>query len=79
MEYAEYKGILNKAMVDYVNGGGSVFHMGSVTKEYIFDYEDTKLPIENKHNLENKAIQAMMKNQPLPKGIRLLSCVWQKG
>ena len=40
MEHAEYKKILDEAMVDYVNNGGSVFYMGCVVKEYIFDYED---------------------------------------
>lgn len=32
MEYAEYKKILDKGMIDYVNSGGSTFYMGSATK-----------------------------------------------
>ena len=40
MEYTGYKKILDDALVDYVNSGGSVFYMGSVIKEYIFDYDE---------------------------------------
>ena len=37
MEYTEYKEILDKAVVDYLHNGGSVFYIGNVVKEYIFD------------------------------------------
>lgn len=38
MRYDEYKDILNDALAKYVNDGGSVYHIGSATKEYFFDY-----------------------------------------
>lgn len=36
MEYSEYKKILDEGMVEYVNGGGSIYHMSKALKEYIF-------------------------------------------
>lgn len=76
MEYAEYKKILDEAMVSYVNNGGSVFYMGSVTKEYIFSYDNNMIPCDHKDHLNNKAIQAIMQKQKLPPGIRLEKCIW---
>lgn len=74
MEYAEYKGILDKALADYVNNGGSVYYIGSALKEYFFDYDDSNLSADKKEYLENKAVQAMIAKKPLPKGIRLVNC-----
>ena len=51
MEHAEYKKILDEAMVDYVNNGGSVFYMGCVVKEYIFDYEDKNMAYDTRRRL----------------------------
>lgn len=76
MEYAEYKKILDEAMVSYVNNGGSVFYMGSVTKEYIFSYDNDMIPYDHKDHLNNKAIQAIMQKQKLPSGISLEKCIW---
>lgn len=78
MEHSEYKKILDKAMVDYVNGGGSVYYMGSVTKEYIFSYEEEPIAADHKEYLSNKAIQAILKKEKLPKGIRLEKCIWHR-
>lgn len=76
MEYKEYKKILDKALVDYVNGGGSVFYMGSVVKEYIFDYDDENMAYEARTRLEDKAIKAITEKKKLPEGIRLKQCIW---
>lgn len=76
MEHAEYKKILDNAMIDYVNNGGSVFYMNSVVKEYIFDYEDENMAYELRRHLEDKAIQAIMEKKRLPEGIRLKQCIW---
>lgn len=76
MEHAEYKKILDKAMIDYVNNGGSVFYMNCVVKEYIFDYEDENMAYELRRHLEDKAIQAIMEKKRLPEGIRLKQCIW---
>lgn len=76
MEHAEYKKILDEAMVDYVNNGGSVFYMGCVVKEYIFDYEDKNMAYDTRRRLEDKAIIAIMEKKRLPDGIRLKKCIW---
>lgn len=76
MEYAEYKKILDEAMVDYINNGGSVFYMGCVVKEYIFDYEDENMAYETRRRLEDKAIVAIMDKKQLPDEIRLKKCIW---
>lgn len=76
MEYAEYKKILDKAMVEYVNNGGSVFYMGLVVKEYIFDYENENMEYDKRRRLEDKAIVAIMDKKRLPDGIRLKQCIW---
>lgn len=76
MEYEEYKEILNAAMIDYVNSGGSLYYMGTVKKEYIFSYENGHISYEDKKRLSDKAVQAMIKKQKLPSGIRLEKCIW---
>ena len=78
MEHAEYKKILDQAMVDYVNGGGSVFYMGSVTQEYIFDYDDKNMAYEARTRLEDKAVKAITEKKKLPEGIRLKQCLWHR-
>lgn len=78
MEYAEYKKILDKAMIDYVNNGGSVFYMSNVVKEYIFDYEDEIMAYETRRYLEDKAIKAIISKKQLPDGIRLKQCIWHR-
>lgn len=78
MEYAEYKKILDQAMLDYVNSGGSVFYMGNVTKEYIFDYKDETMAYETRTRLEDKAIKAIIEKKGLPEGIRLKRCIWHR-
>ncbi len=74
MEYEEYKDILNGALAKYVNDGGSVYFIGSATKEYFFEYEDG-MSADKIDRLEDKAIQAMIAKKPLPQGIRLTGCV----
>lgn len=76
MEYTEYKKILDEAMVAYVKDGGSVYYMGSVQKEYFFEYADENLPSDHKDHLNNKAVQAIINKQKLPPGIHLVKCVW---
>ena len=78
MEYTEYKKILDKALVDYVNGGGSVFYMGSVVKEYVFDYGDKNIAYEARTRLEDKAIKAIAEKKRLPEGIWLKQCIWHR-
>lgn len=78
MEYAEYKKILDEAMIDYVNSGGSVFYINRVVKEYIFDYEDENMAYDSRRRLEDKAIKAIMEKKRLPEGIRLKQCIWHR-
>lgn len=78
MEYKEYEKILEQAMVDYVNSGGSVYYLGSVTKEYIFSYDNELDADDHKKNLSDKAVRAIIKKEPLPKGIRLEKCIWHR-
>lgn len=78
MEHVEYKKILDQAMIDYVNSGGSVFHMDSVTKEYIFDYDNENMAYEACTRLEDKAIRAIIEKKILPEGIRLKQCIWHR-
>ena len=76
MEYTDYKKILDDALVDYVNSGGSVFYMGSVKKEYIFDYDDKNILYEARTRIEDKAIKTITEKKKLPEGIRLKQCIW---
>lgn len=78
MEYIECKKILDAAMVDYVNCGGSVYHIRDVVKEYFFVYEDKNMPYDKRCNLDNKAIRAIMNKKTLPLGIRLEKCIWHR-
>lgn len=78
MEYTEYKEILDSAMIDYVNSGGSTFYLGSVTKEYVFSYEKENDAADHKKNLSDKAIQAIIKKKKLPEGIKLEKCIWHR-
>lgn len=78
MEHAEYKKILDNAMIDYVNNGGSVFYMNSVVKEYIFDYEDENMSYDSRRRLEDKAVRSIMEKKRLPEGIRLKKCIWHR-
>lgn len=78
MEYVEYKRILDQAAVDYVNSGGSVFYMRSVTQEYIFDYDDKNMAYETRRRLEDKAVKAITEKKSLPEGIRLKQCIWHR-
>lgn len=78
MEYTEYKPILDDAMVDYVNRGGSTYYIGNVLKEYVFEYENKILPFEEKRKLEDKAVQAILEKKTLPKGIFLRKCKWHE-
>lgn len=78
MEYIEYKKILDEAMIDYVNNGGSVYYIGNVIKEYFFAYEDENIPYDKRCSLDNKAIRAIMDKKALPSGIRLKKCIWHR-
>lgn len=37
MQYEEYRNIIMSGMVEYVNNGGSTFHIGNAVKEYFFE------------------------------------------
>lgn len=75
MEYSEYKDILDQALLDYINGGGSIYYITNTVREYIFSYENENLPDDDKKNLSDKAVQMILKRKALPKGIRLEKCV----
>lgn len=76
MKYEEYQKIINDAMYDYVNAGGSTFSLFKVQKRYKFDIEDKTMPSERVDRLIDKAVQAINFKDPLPKGIRLVGCKW---
>lgn len=78
MEYADYKEILDRAMVDYVNQGGSVFHIDGIIREYTFTYSDENLSADAKERLDNKAVQAIVNKQKLPSGVKLEQCIWYR-
>lgn len=75
MEYSEYKDILDQALLDYINGGGSIYYITNTVREYIFSYENENLPDDSKKNLSDKAVQMILKRKALPKGIRLEKCI----
>lgn len=75
MEYSEYKKILDEGMVEYVNGGGSIYHMSKALKEYIFSYDNESMAADHKRHLLDKAVQAILNKEKLPKGIRLEKCI----
>lgn len=71
MKYEEYKPLLDRAMVEYVNSGYSTFYIGNAVREYFFDYENEPVAYDTKKNLSDKAIQCIMQKKPLPDGIVL--------
>lgn len=75
MEFEEYDKIIKKALADFVMEGGSVYYIGSATREYFFEYEDKNLSYDGKNRLNDKAIQSIIARKPLPQGIRLIKCV----
>lgn len=77
MQYEEYRNIIMSGMVEYVNNGGSTFHIGSAVKEYFFEYDNKLLPPNEKEILSNKAVQAIDRKKALPDGIKLVRCVWR--
>lgn len=78
MKYEEYRNIIMSGMVEYVNNGGSTFHIGNAVKEYFFEYDIEPLPHDKKEILSDKAVQAINEHKPLPDGIRLVRCVWHE-
>lgn len=78
MEYTEYKKILDKAMIDYNNKGGSLLHMNDVIYEYIFEYDDENISYEKRKRLEDKAVKEIIEKKRLPEGIRLVKCIWHR-
>ena len=78
MEYRDYKKILDEAMASYVNQGGSTYNMNYVLKEYVFSYDNESMADDQKKHLSDKAVQAILKKETLPKGIRLEKCIWHR-
>ncbi len=78
MKYEEYRNIIMSGMVEYVNNGGSTFHIGNAVKEYFFEYDNEPVPHDKKENLSNKAVQAINEHKALPDGIRLVRCIWHE-
>ena len=76
MECKEYMKIINDAMYEYINAGGSPFYILGLQKRYKFDVEDKTLPHEKVEKMVDKAVQAIGMKDPLPKGIRLVGCKW---
>jgi len=69
MEYSEYKKILDEGMVEYVNGGGSIYHMSKALKEYIFSYDNESMAADHKRHLSDKAVQAILKKKRCRKAL----------
>lgn len=78
MEYNEYKDILDQALLDYINSGGSIYFIGNTVREYEFSYDCENLPEDTKKNLSDKAVQMILKKKALPKGIRLERCIMHR-
>ena len=75
MEYKEYKEIIDAALLDYINGGGSLYYIGNVRQEYIFSYDDKNLSYDDQKRLSDKAVQAIISKKKLPSGVRLEKCI----
>lgn len=76
MEYNEYKDVINAAMLDYMDRGGSLYRIPLVVTEYIFEYEKENISYEEKKKLEDKAIMCIKKREKLPKGIKLIKVIY---
>ncbi len=78
MTYNEYKEIINDAISDYCNQGGSLLNiaLNSPIKEYIYEF-DEMFPEDTKKNLIDKAHQAMQKQIDFPPGIRLIKVIFR--
>lgn len=78
MEYVEYKKILDQAMIDYNNRGGSLLYMSDVIHEYVFDYDNDNISYEERKHLDDRAVKAIAEKKRLPEGIRLKQCIWHR-
>lgn len=75
MEYKEYKEIIDVALLDYINSGGSLYYIGNARQEYIFSYDDKNLSYDDQKRLSDKAVQAIISKKKLPSGVRLEKCI----
>lgn len=75
MEYKEYKEIIDTALLDYINGGGSLYYIGNARQEYIFSYDDKNLSYDDQKYMSEAAAQAIISKKKLPSGVRLEKCI----
>jgi hypothetical protein len=78
MTYAECKKIIDDAVTEYCNNGGSLLNiaLNHTVKEYIYEF-DTLLSEDTKEKLIDKAHRAMQREEDLPPGIKLVKMVFK--
>lgn len=78
MTHREYKKMINDAVAEYCNTGGSLLNiaLNKTVKEYIFEFDDM-LSEDAKENLIDKAHQAIQKKEDLPPGVQLIKMVFK--
>lgn len=78
MTYNEYKDIISDAVTEYCKNGGSLLNiaLSSSSKEYIYEF-DHVVSEDIKHNMIDKAHQAMQNELDLPPGIRLVKVIFK--
>lgn len=72
----EYCSVIDDGLINHVCNGGSLWGLEKATKEYIFELFDETVPYEKKKKLQDKAVVAINNRENLPRGIRLVKCIW---
>lgn len=78
MTYEEYMKIINEAIIEYCNNGGSLVKiaLSNPIREYIYEFDEV-LSEDDKEKLIDNAHLAMQREEDLPPGIRLKKVIFK--
>lgn len=76
MIYNKYKKLINDALIEYFENGGSLVYLAlhDLNKEYIFEF-DEPIPENEKEILIDNAIKAIEEGKDLPENIELVNII----
>lgn len=76
MIYNKYKKLINDALIEYFENGGSLVYLAlhDLNKEYVFEF-DEPIPENEKEILIDNAIKAIEEGKDLPENIELVNII----
>lgn len=79
MKYHVCEEILKKALLEYLQDGGSLVDaaLKDIPKEYIYEFDDN-YPEDTKKQLIDKAHRALRMKRDLPEGIQLVKVILKR-